>query len=111
MTSAHVSRRSADGPISIIDTDGCVFILGRTDDVIDVAGHHLSTGALEAELAQHLPVGECAVIDVADGLEGQVPMGPVVLVAVEDPSVLGEIAASLAGAEHLRGQEWTRGRA
>ena len=62
-----------------IDADGYLFIMGRTDDVINVAGHRLSTGEMEEIIAGHPAVAECAVIGVADGLKGQVPMGFVVL--------------------------------
>ena len=58
-----------------VDEDGYVFVMGRTDDVINVAGHRLSTGAIEAVLATHPAVAECAVIGVADELKGQVPRG------------------------------------
>ncbi|CAA9319075.1 MAG: Acetyl-CoA synthetase [uncultured Friedmanniella sp.] len=62
-----------------LDDDGYVFVMGRTDDVINVAGHRLSTGAMEAVLSAHPAVAECAVIGVADELKGQVPRGLVVL--------------------------------
>ncbi|MGB1438913.1 MAG: AMP-binding protein, partial [Luminiphilus sp.] len=62
-----------------IDADGYLFIMGRTDDVINVAGHRLSTGEMEEIIAGHPAVAECAVIGVADELKGQVPMGFVVL--------------------------------
>ena len=62
-----------------IDEDGYVWIMGRTDDVLNVAGHRLSTGSLEAALAGHPAVAECAVIGVADPLKGQVPRALVVL--------------------------------
>jgi propionyl-CoA synthetase len=62
-----------------VDEDGYVFVMGRTDDVLNVAGHRLSTGALEAAIAGHPAVAECAVIGVADELKGQVPWGLVVL--------------------------------
>jgi propionyl-CoA synthetase len=62
-----------------VDTDGYVFVMGRTDDVINVAGHRLSTGAIEAVLATHPAVAECAVIGVADELKGQVPRALVVV--------------------------------
>jgi len=58
--------------------------MGRIDDVINVAGHRLSTGAMEAVLSQHSQVAECAVIGVADDLKGQVPVGFVVLKAGVD---------------------------
>ena len=62
-----------------MDEDGYLFVMGRTDDVINVAGHRLSTGAVEAVLAAHPAVAECAVIGVADEIKGQVPRGLVVL--------------------------------
>ncbi|MEU3339430.1 propionyl-CoA synthetase [Streptomyces sp. NPDC002144] len=64
-----------------IDEDGYVYVMGRTDDVINVAGHRLSTGSMEEVLATHPDVAECAVIGVADALKGQVPRGLVVLKA------------------------------
>ena len=70
---------SGDG--GYVDEDGYLFVMGRTDDVINVAGHRLSTGAIEAVLAAHPAVAECAVIGVADPLKGQVPRGFVVLKA------------------------------
>jgi len=62
-----------------VDDDGYLFIMGRMDDVINVAGHRLSTGEMEEVLATHPDVAECAVIGVADELRGQVPLGFVVL--------------------------------
>ncbi len=64
-----------------IDEDGYLFVMGRIDDVINVAGHRLSTGSIEAVLASHPAVAECAVIGVADEIKGQVPRGFVVLKA------------------------------
>ena len=64
-----------------IDDDGYVFVMGRTDDVINVAGHRLSTGGMEEVLASHQDVAECAVIGVADPMKGQIPRGFVVLKA------------------------------
>jgi propionyl-CoA synthetase len=61
------------------DEDGYLWIMSRTDDIINVAGHRLSTGALEEVLASHTDVAECAVIGVADELKGEVPLGLVVL--------------------------------
>jgi propionyl-CoA synthetase len=58
-----------------------MFVMGRTDDVINVAGHRLSTGSMEEVLAGHPDVAECAVIGVADPIKGQVPRGLVVLKA------------------------------
>ena len=63
------------------DEDGYLFIMGRTDDIINVAGHRLSTGAMEEVLASHKDVAECAVIGAADALKGELPMGFVVLKA------------------------------
>jgi len=67
-----------------IDEDGYVFVMARTDDIINVAGHRLSTGAMEEVLAAHPDVAECAVIGVGDPLKGQVPLGMVVLKAGVD---------------------------
>ena len=67
-----------------IDEDGYVYVMGRTDDVINVAGHRLSTGGMEEVLASHPDVAECAVIGVADTMKGQVPRGFVVLKAGVD---------------------------
>lgn len=64
-----------------IDDDGHLFVMGRTDDIINVAGHRLSTGAIEEVLATHPDVAECAVIGVSDGLKGQSPVGLLVLKA------------------------------
>jgi propionyl-CoA synthetase len=64
-----------------IDEDGYVFVMTRTDDVINVAGHRLSTGAMEEVVAAHPDVAECAVIGIADALKGQVPLGFIVLKA------------------------------
>jgi propionyl-CoA synthetase len=63
------------------DEDGYLWVMSRTDDVINVAGHRLSTGAMEEVLASHPDVAECAVIGVADELKGQLPLGLVVLKA------------------------------
>jgi len=62
-----------------IDEDGYLFVMGRTDDIINVAGHRLSTGAMEEVLASHPAVAECAVIGVKDAIKGEVPCGFVVL--------------------------------
>jgi propionyl-CoA synthetase len=72
-----------------LDEDGYLFVMGRVDDVLNVAGHRLSTGALEAALASHPDVAECAVIGVADDLKGQVPLGLVVLKAGADRDEAG----------------------
>jgi propionyl-CoA synthetase len=64
-----------------IDEDGYVFVMSRTDDIINVAGHRLSTGGIEEVVASHPDVAECAVIGVADGLKGHVPAGFVLLKA------------------------------
>jgi propionyl-CoA synthetase len=63
------------GDAGMIDEDGYLYIMARTDDVINVAGHRLSTGAMEEVLASHEDVAECAVIGVSDELKGQLPLG------------------------------------
>ncbi|WP_375254529.1 propionate-CoA ligase PrpE [Yoonia sp.] len=67
------------GDAGMIDEDGYLYIMARTDDVINVAGHRLSTGAMEEVLAGHPDIAECAVIGVTDQLKGQLPMGFVCL--------------------------------
>lgn len=62
-----------------IDDDGYIYVMARTDDIINVAGHRLSTGAMEEVLSGHVDVAECAVIGVADELKGQLPLGFIVL--------------------------------
>jgi propionyl-CoA synthetase len=87
---------SGDG--GYIDEDGYVFVMGRTDDVINVAGHRLSTGSMEAVLAAHPAVAECAVIGVADPLKGQLPRGFVVLKAgvdVDPEQLQAELVAAV----------------
>ncbi len=69
------------GDAGYVDAEGYVFVMSRTDDVINVAGHRLSTGAIEEVLASHPDVAECAVLGVADGLKGQLPLGLLVLKA------------------------------
>jgi len=64
-----------------IDEEGYVFVMSRTDDIINVAGHRLSTGAMEEVLSDHPDVAECAVLGVDDALKGQVPVGFIVLKA------------------------------
>ena len=78
------------------DEDGYLYVMGRTDDVINVAGHRLSTGAMEEVLAGHPAVAECAVIGVEDPLKGQVPRGLVVLksgIAADPPALAAELVA------------------
>jgi len=77
-----------------IDEDGYAFVMSRTDDIINVAGHRLSTGAMEEVLSDHPEVAECAVLGVEDQLKGQVPVGFVVLNAGVDRShdeIVGEV--------------------
>ena len=69
--------RTGDG--GMIDADGDVWVMGRTDDIINVAGHRLSTGAMEEVLASHADVAECAVVGAHDEIKGQAPLGLVVL--------------------------------
>jgi propionyl-CoA synthetase len=77
-----------------IDEDGYLFVMGRTDDVINVAGHRLSTGAMEEVIATHPEVAECAVIGVTDPIKGQVPVGLVVLKAGAERDA-GEVESDL----------------
>jgi len=77
-----------------VDEEGYVFVMGRVDDVINVAGHRLSTGGMEEVLAQHPCVAECAVVGAADDLKGQVPLGFVVLksgVSKPGPEIINDI--------------------
>ena len=80
----------ATGDGGFKDQDGYLFIMGRVDDVINVAGHRLSTGGMEEVVAKHPDVAECAVIGVEDSLKGQIPIGFVVLKAGvrRDPHVI-----------------------
>ena len=71
----------------MVDEDGYVFVMARTDDIINVAGHRLSTGAMEEVIASHADVAECAVVGIADDLKGQLPVGLLILNAgTERPS-------------------------
>jgi propionyl-CoA synthetase len=79
-----------------VDEDGYLFIMGRTDDIINVAGHRLSTGGMEEVLAAHPAVAECAVIGIKDALKGEAPCGFVVLKAGVERSPL-EIEKELVG--------------
>ena len=63
------------------DDDGYIYVMSRTDDIINVAGHRLSTGGMEEVLSGHKDVAECAVIGVADALKGEIPCGFIVLKA------------------------------
>ena len=77
-----------------MDADGYLFVMSRTDDIINTAGHRLSTGAMEEVLASHPDVAECAVFGVADALKGQVPVGLLVLkagVEREEAEIVGEV--------------------
>jgi len=74
------------GDAGYLDEDGYVYVMARTDDIINVAGHRLSTGAMEEVLASHPDVAECAVVGASDRLKGQLPLGFLVLTAgVERP--------------------------
>jgi propionyl-CoA synthetase len=85
------------GDAGYIDANGYVFVMARTDDVINVAGHRLSTGAMEEVLADHPDVAECAVIGVADEMKGQLPLGLLVLNAGvnRDPALIVAEAIAL----------------
>ena len=79
-----------------VDEQGFVWVMGRTDDIINVAGHRLSTGQMEEVLASHPDVAECAVVGAADSLKGQAPLGLVVLKAGarrDEAELAGELVA------------------
>lgn len=80
------------GDAGYIDEEGYIFVMARTDDIINVAGHRLSTGAIEEVLADHPDVAECAVVGVADKLKGEVPVGFLVLNSGVDRDQEGIIA-------------------
>jgi propionyl-CoA synthetase len=80
----------------MVDEEGYVWVMSRTDDIINVAGHRLSTGAMEEVLAAHPDVAECAVVGVKDSLKGQAPIGLVVLKAGVDRAE-ADIAKELVG--------------
>jgi len=84
------------GDAGFIDEDGYINVMSRTDDVINVAGHRLSTGAIEEVLAAHSDVAECAVIGVADPLKGQLPVGFLVLKAGVDRDPAEIVAETVA---------------
>ena len=82
------------GDAGFIDDDGYVYVMTRTDDIINVAGHRLSTGGMEEVLADHPDVAECAVVGVGDALKGQVPIGFLVLkagVQKEESEIVKEV--------------------
>ncbi len=96
---AYLSRHPGyylSGDAGFKDADGYIWIMSRTDDVINVAGHRLSTGQIEEVLASHPDVAECAVIGVHDALKGQLPLGLVVLKAGVERGV-AELNAELIG--------------
>ncbi|MCB1778424.1 MAG: AMP-binding protein, partial [Candidatus Competibacteraceae bacterium] len=76
---SHFPGYYETGDAGMIDEDGYVYIMARTDDVINVAGHRLSTGSIEEVVASHPDVAECAVIGAADTLKGQIPVALVCL--------------------------------
>ena len=81
-----------------IDDDGYVYVMTRTDDIINIAGHRLSTGAIEEILASHGDVAECAVVGVADAIKGQIPLGLIVLRAgITRPhaAIIAELVAAV----------------
>jgi propionyl-CoA synthetase len=92
----HFPGYYATGDSGYLDADGYLFVMGRTDDVINVSGHRLSTGAMEQVLGSHPAVAECAVIGVADELKGQRPSGYVVLksgAGISEEELAGELVA------------------
>jgi propionyl-CoA synthetase len=78
-----------------LDEDGYLYVMTRTDDVINVAGHRLATGAMEEVVSSHRDVAECAVIGIADALRGQVPVGFLVLKAGVPESRHGDIVTEV----------------
>jgi propionyl-CoA synthetase len=86
------------GDGGFVDADGYLYVLGRTDDVINVAGHRLSTGVIEAAVATHPDVAECAVIGVHDAMKGQIPRAFVVLKSgsvVDKAQLSAEVVAAV----------------
>ena len=86
------------GDAGYIDEEGYLYVMSRTDDIINVSGHRLSTGALEEVISSHKDVAECAVFGVADALKGQVPLGLFVLKAGvnrHEADVAAELVASV----------------
>jgi len=86
------------GDAGYFDEDGYLYVMSRTDDIINVAGHRLSTGGMEEVLAGHQDVAECAVIGVNDALKGQLPLGFIVLksgVDRKDEDIIAEIIAKV----------------
>ncbi|MCK5166114.1 MAG: propionyl-CoA synthetase, partial [Rhodospirillaceae bacterium] len=84
------------GDAGYMDEDDYIYVMTRTDDIINVAGHRLSTGQMEEVLSAHADVAECAVIGVADDLKGQLPLGFVVLksgVARAHDEIIKEVVA------------------
>jgi propionyl-CoA synthetase len=98
---SEVPGHYSTGDGGYLDEDGYLHVMGRTDDVINVAGHRLSTGAMEAVIAGHPAVAECAVIGVPDELKGQVPRALVVLKAGADTDAAA-LAAELV--QRVRGE-------
>ena len=93
------------------DQDGYLYVMGRIDDVINVAGHRLSTGEMEEVLASHPAVAECAVIGVHDPVKGEVPRGFVTLKAGvdTDPAILtAEMASGSARWPGCAGSTWSK---
>ncbi len=92
----HFPGHYETGDAGYVDEDGYLYIMARTDDVINVAGHRLSTGAMEEVLASHPDVAECAVIGVSDALKGQLPLGFLCLNAGttrDHAEIVGEVVA------------------
>ena len=85
----------ASGDGGYYDQDGYLFIMGRVDDVINIAGHRLSTGDLEEVISNYVNVAECAVVAVNDKLKGQLPVGFVVLTSPEDKNDISSNLISL----------------
>jgi propionyl-CoA synthetase len=90
--------RFATGDAGMRDEDGFLYVMGRIDDIINVAGHRLSTGAIEEVLSEDADIAECAVVGAADALKGQIPVGLVVLKAgrtLDQPALAKRLVAAV----------------
>jgi propionyl-CoA synthetase len=85
------------GDAGFFDDDGYVYMMGRTDDIINTAGHRLSTGTMEEILLKHPSVADCAVIPVKDKVKGQLPFGYVVCSKGTQPEEYDQICKELVG--------------
>jgi propionyl-CoA synthetase len=91
------------------DEDGYIYVMGRTDDIINVAGHRLSTGGMEEILASHSDVAECAVLGIKDAIKGEVPCGFLVLKEKLGPVAAFKLAITVARLPKTRSGKILRG--